>query len=417
LTGEPFRAKEEIMSNAPDLPADVAIVLVAAGRGLRAGGPIPKQYARVAGKPLLAHAIEALASLGAPIQTVIAAGDEDLFASTMASVSALSRNLLRKPVLGGETRQASVRAGLEALATAAPSIVLIHDGARATPAIALLRRALQAARQHGAAIPALAPTDTIKQVDAQGRTLATLDRDALRAIQTPQAFRFDLINAAHTAAAQAGLTDFPDDAAVAEWAGHPVICFDGDTQNMKVTRPEDFLSLETRLLADCPDIRIGQGYDVHAFGPGDHIWLGGVKIAHDHALVGHSDADVLMHAITDALLGALADGDIGSHFPPSDPQWKGASSDIFLRHAVDLVAARGGLIAHLDGTVICEAPKVGPHRDAIRARLAEICGLSVDRIGVKATTSERLGFTGRGEGIAAMALATIRLPLARGQDA
>lgn len=404
------------MSIATVLPADVAIVLVAAGRGLRAGGAVPKQYVRLAGKPLLAHTIEALASLGAPIQPVIAAGDEDLFASTVASVTAGCRKLLRKSVPGGETRQASVRAGLEALAIAAPAIVLIHDGARATPGAPLLRRAIQAARTHGAAVPALAPTDTIKQVDAQGRTLATLDRNALRAIQTPQAFHFDLIRAAHAAAAQAGLADFPDDAAVAEWAGHPVICFDGEAQNMKVTRPEDFLSLEARLLADRPDIRTGQGYDVHAFGPGDHVWLGGVKIAHDHALVGHSDADVLMHAITDALLGALADGDIGSHFPPSDPQWKGASSDFFLRHAVSLVSARGGRIAHLDGTVICEAPKVGPHRDIIRARLAEICGLSLDRVAVKATTSERLGFTGRGEGIAAMAIATVRLPLARGQD-
>ncbi|MDB5594005.1 MAG: 2C-methyl-D-erythritol 2,4-cyclodiphosphate synthase [Hyphomicrobiales bacterium] len=404
------------MSIAPDLPAEVAVVLVAAGRGLRAGGLIPKQYAQIAGKPLLAHTIEALASLGAPIQAVIAAGDEDLFASAVASLSSVSRNLLRKPVLGGDTRQASVMAGLEALATAPPAIVLIHDGARATPGAPLLRRAIRAAREHGAAVPALTPTDTIKRVDAQGRTLATLDRNTLRAIQTPQAFRFDLIRAAHASAALAALADFPDDAAVAEWAGHPVICFDGEAQNMKVTRPEDFLSLEKGLLADCPDIRTGQGYDVHAFGPGDHIWLGGVKIAHDHALVGHSDADVLMHAVTDALLGALADGDIGSHFPPSNPQWKGASSDIFLRHAVDLVAARGGLIAHIDGTVICEMPKVGPHRDAIRARLAEICGLSLDRIAVKATTSEKLGFTGRREGIAAMAIATVRLPLRQQSD-
>ncbi|MDB5651169.1 MAG: 2C-methyl-D-erythritol 2,4-cyclodiphosphate synthase [Hyphomicrobiales bacterium] len=393
------------------LSTGVAIVLVAAGRGLRAGGEIPKQYVSIAGKSLLAHTIEALAVLSAPIQTVIGAGDLDLYGQVKQSLSARARALLREPVSGGATRQASVRAGLDALSSNPPAVVLIHDGARCTPGAALLQRAVAEAHRHGAAIPALKATDTIKQVDAQERTIATLARDSLRMIQTPQAFAYALIHEAHAAAARAGLIDFPDDAAVAEWAGHPVICFEGDPKNMKVTTSDDFALAAARLMAACADIRTGQGYDVHAFGPGDHVWLGGVKIPHDHALVGHSDADVLMHAITDAILGALADADIGSHFPPSDPQWKGASTDIFLRHAVGLVAARGGMIAHLDGTVICEAPKVGPHRDAIRARLAEICGLALDRVAVKATTSERLGFTGRGEGIAAMAMATIRLPL------
>jgi 2-C-methyl-D-erythritol 4-phosphate cytidylyltransferase/2-C-methyl-D-erythritol 2,4-cyclodiphosphate synthase len=254
-------------------------------------------------------------------------------------------------------------------------------------------------------------TDTIRQVSETASRV--LDRTALRAIQTPQAFAFDRILVAHRDAAASGRVDFPDDSAVAEWAGLPIGFFEGDSDNVKITQPGDFAAAEARLLAGLPDVRIGQGYDVHAFGPGAGVWLGGVEIPHTHALLGHSDADVLMHAITDALLGALADGDIGSHFPPSDPRWKGASSDIFLRHAVDLLRQRGGMLANVDGTVICEAPKVGPHRDAIRARLAEICGLTLDRVAVKATTSEGLGFTGRREGIAAMATATIRLPLER----
>ncbi len=398
-------------SPAPPL-TDVAIVLVAAGRGLRAGRELPKQYVPLAGKPLLAHTIAALAALGAPVQPVIAQGDELLFANVCEGLSAAARALLLPAVPGGATRQTSVRAGLEALArVGAPAIVLIHDGARCQPGHALLLRAVEAARQFGGAVPGLAVTDTIKQVDDQGRSCATPDRARLRAVQTPQSFHFNLIHAAHNDAAKQELADFPDDATLAEWAGHEVHVFEGEALNMKVTRPEDFALVETRLLADLPDIRTGQGYDVHAFGPGDHVWLGGVKIGHDQSLIGHSDADVLLHALTDALLGALADGDIGSHFPPSDPQWKGAASDRFLRHAVDLVSARGGMIAHLDGTLICEAPKIGPHREAMRARIAEICGLPVGRVGVKATTSEGLGFTGRREGIAAMALATIRLPV------
>lgn len=229
-------------------------------------------------------------------------------------------------------------------------------------------------------------------------------------MQTPQAFAFELILEAHRRAFAAGLDDMSDDAAVAEWAGHAVHVFAGDPANGKITLAEDFYMAEARLSERFFDVRTGQGFDVHAFGEGASVRLGGVDIAHTHALAGHSDADVLMHAITDALLGAIADGDIGSHFPPSDPQWKGAASEIFLRRAMDLVRARGGLVAHVDATVICETPKVGPHRDAIRARLAQIMGMALDRIAVKATTSERLGFTGRGEGIAAMAIATVRLP-------
>ena len=394
-------------SPAPDA---VAIVLVAAGSGLRAGREIPKQYVSLAGKPLLAHTLDALAVLGAQIQPVIAQSDEALFETALASASTEARNLCRAPVHGGATRQASVRAGLRALAAQSPEFVLIHDGARCHPRADLLSRAVEAARQHGAAIPGLPVIDTIKQVDANGVALATPDRASLRAVQTPQAFRFATIHAAHERAAQSGIDDMPDDAAVIEWTGGRVHVFEGDAQNMKVTRPEDFALAEARLLGGLPEIRTGQGYDVHAFGPGDHVWLGGLKIPHGQSLVGHSDADVLLHALTDAILGALADGDIGSHFPPSDAKWKGAASDQFLRHAVDLVTARGGMVAHLDGTLICEAPKVGPHREAMRARIAEICGMPVGRIAVKATTSEGLGFTGRREGIAAMALATIRLP-------
>jgi 2-C-methyl-D-erythritol 4-phosphate cytidylyltransferase/2-C-methyl-D-erythritol 2,4-cyclodiphosphate synthase len=244
--------------------------------------------------------------------------------------------------------------------------------------------------------------------------VATPDRAGLRAVQTPQGFRLSTLLAAHARAAAEGRTDFTDDAAVVEWAGGAVEVVEGDRDNMKITQPEDFVRAEAKLLSDRPDVRVGQGYDVHAFGPGDHVWLGGVRIAHDQGLVGHSDADVGLHALCDAIFGALGDGDIGSHFPPSDMRWKGAASDQFLAFAAERVAERGGLIAHLDLTLVCETPKIGPNREAMRARIAEIARLPLDRVGVKATTSERLGFTGRREGIAALALATLRLPLGGG---
>jgi 2-C-methyl-D-erythritol 4-phosphate cytidylyltransferase/2-C-methyl-D-erythritol 2,4-cyclodiphosphate synthase len=302
-----------------------------------------------------------------------------------------------------------VRAGLEALADRAPAIVLVHDAARPFTSPALVSRAI-AAGSHGAAIPGVAVTDTIKEVDADGSVVRTLDRARLRGIQTPQAFVFDALLAAHRKAAAAGREDFTDDAALAEWAGMTVDVFDGEAGNVKLTTPQDFARAEARAMAALGDIRTGNGYDVHAFAEGDHVWLGGVKIAHDRGVTGHSDADVALHALVDAILGALADGDIGFHFPPSDPQWKGASSDRFLKFAVERVAMRGGRVVNLDLTIVCEAPKVGPHRDAMRARIAEIAGISIDRVGVKATTSEKLGFTGRREGIAAMATATVRLP-------
>ena len=394
--------------------ADVAIAVVAAGRGLRAGEGVPKQYRNLAGCPLLSHTLTALlkAAPGAVILPVIHKNDVSLYESCAASLAQEGKARLLTPVFGGATRQESARLGLEALEKqpSPPAIVLIHDAARPFVSTALAARAIATAQMHGAAIPGLPLSDTVKEIDAEGYVIATPPRARLRAVQTPQAFRFGLILAAHRRAAAAGLTDLTDDAAVAEWAGHKVNVFAGETSNMKITDAQDLALAEARLLGRLADIRTGQGYDVHAFGPGDHIWLGGLKIPHERGLMGHSDADVLLHAITDALLGALAEGDIGSHFPPSDPQWRGAPSKIFLEAAAAKVRARGGVVAHLDATIVCEAPKIGPHRDAIRESIAKIAGISPDRVALKATTSEGLGFTGRNEGIAALALATIRLP-------
>jgi 2-C-methyl-D-erythritol 4-phosphate cytidylyltransferase/2-C-methyl-D-erythritol 2,4-cyclodiphosphate synthase len=256
----------------------------------------------------------------------------------------------------------------------------------------------------------VALSDTVKQVDAAGQVLATPPRASLRAVQTPQAFRFALILEAHRRAAALQVGDLTDDVAVAEWAGAAAFVFDGDPQNFKVTSMADLGAAEARLTSGTSETRVGQGFDVHAFAEGDHVWLCGVRLPHTHALQGHSDADVALHALADAIYGALAEGDIGAHFPPSDPQWKGAPSHVFLAHAAERVRARGGVLVHLDATLICEAPKVGPHREAMRARVAEIAGLDGSRVSVKATTTERLGFTGRREGIACLATATVRLP-------
>ena len=316
----------------------------------------------------------------------------------------------QSPVHGGATRQASVRAGLEALASDPPDIVLIHDAARAFVTDALISRAIDAAKITGAAIPAVAVTDTIKAVNAAGHIVATPDRATLRIAQTPQAFHFATILEAHRRAARDGRDDFTDDAAIAEWAGLTVATFEGDVANMKLTNPEDFQREEARLAASLGDVRTGTGYDVHAFGDGDHVMLCGIRVPFSRGFLAHSDGDVGLHALVDAILGALADGDIGSHFPPSDPKWKGAASDQFLTYAIERVTQRGGRVAHLDVTMVCEAPKIGPLRDVMRSKIAEITGLTVSRISVKATTSERLGFTGRQEGIAAIGSATIRLP-------
>ncbi len=385
-----------------------AVIVVAAGRGTRAGGSVPKQYHSLGGETVLRRTLRLFAHHPDvhQLQVVIHPDDAEPYGRSAAHLPKI-----RPPTLGGASRQQSVHAGLEALAATAPDIVLVHDGARPFASDALVTRAIAAATTHAAAIPVLPVTDTIKQVDGDGRVCATPDRATLRAVQTPQAFGFQALLAAHRAAAAADIDNLTDDAAVMEWAGHAVATFPGEAENVKLTGPDDLTRATAIAFADRPDVRTGTGFDVHAFGPGDHVMLGGLAIPFDKGLDGHSDADVGLHALTDAILGALADGDIGAHFPPSDPQWKGATSDRFLAFAVDRVRARGGLIAHLDLTLICEAPKVGPHRDAIRAIIAAITGVPVGRVSVKATTTERLGFTGRREGIAAMASATVRLPL------
>jgi 2-C-methyl-D-erythritol 4-phosphate cytidylyltransferase / 2-C-methyl-D-erythritol 2,4-cyclodiphosphate synthase len=386
--------------------AQVAAVVVAAGQGLRAGGEIPKQFRRIAGETLLERALSAFAE--APdvtfVQPVIRPDDVDLVRRLTSGMNVL------EPVAGGATRQASVRAGLEALVACTPDIVLIHDAARPFASASLIARAIAAAEKTGAAIPGLPVTDTVKRIDNTGTIEATLDRNSIRLVQTPQAFSFPALFDAHRRALAQGRNDFTDDAALAEWAGIKVSVFAGEPGNIKFTTPEDFARAEAIQSAGLGDVRTGSGLDVHAFGPGDHVTLGGIRIPHVQALTGHSDADVALHALTDAILGALADGDIGAHFPPSDPQWRGASSDRFLTFAVERVRARGGRIAHLDLTIVCEAPRIGEHRDRMRANIANLAGIGIERVGVKATTSEKLGFTGRGEGIAAYATATIRLP-------
>jgi 2-C-methyl-D-erythritol 4-phosphate cytidylyltransferase/2-C-methyl-D-erythritol 2,4-cyclodiphosphate synthase len=383
-----------------------AALIVAAGRGLRAGAGGPKQYRTIGGRTVIMRAMEPFC--GHPqvfaVQPVVNPDDTAIFAQAVGGMH------YQPPAAGGATRQASVHAGLEALASQSPDVVLIHDAARPFVTAALISRAIAAADPTGAAVPAIPVTDTIKLIGATGHVEATPERARLRIAQTPQAFRFDVILDAHRRAARDGRGDFTDDAALAEWAGLTVATFEGDPANMKLTTPEDFVREEARLGATLGDIRMGTGYDVHAFGDGDHLMICGLKVPHSRGFLAHSDGDVGLHALVDAILGALADGDIGSHFPPSDPQWKGAASDKFLTYAVDRVIARGGRVAHLEVTLICERPKIGPHREAMRARIAEIAGLEVSRVAVKATTSEQLGFTGREEGIAATASATIRLP-------
>jgi 2-C-methyl-D-erythritol 4-phosphate cytidylyltransferase/2-C-methyl-D-erythritol 2,4-cyclodiphosphate synthase len=391
---------------------NVGLLVVAAGRGLRLGADRPKQYLTCAGRPLIVHTLEALAASFpfSAITVVIRADDQALYEQAVANLTATAAAALTAPAIGGATRQQSVLAGLETLTATEPEIVLIHDAARPFPSAELVARAIEAAERHGAAAPGTAMSDTVKQVDIDGRVLATPPRSALRAVQTPQAFRFPLILAAHRRAAGGGVGDLTDDVAVAEWAGAPAYVFEGDPDNVKVTTLKDLEAAEARLAASLGETRVGQGFDVHAFAPGNHLWLCGVRISHSAGLIGHSDADVALHALADAVYGALAERDIGAHFPPSDPQWKGAASKVFLAHATERVRARGGMIVHLDATLVCEAPKIGPHREAMRARVAEIAGLDVGRVAVKATTTERLGFAGRGEGIACLATATVRLP-------
>jgi 2-C-methyl-D-erythritol 4-phosphate cytidylyltransferase/2-C-methyl-D-erythritol 2,4-cyclodiphosphate synthase len=378
-------------------------LVVAAGRGTRLGAPLPKQYLPLGGMRLLRHSLLALCSHPEieAVGAVIHPNDRSLYDEAAAGLDLLP------PVQGGAQRQDSVRNGLESLVARAPDRVLIHDGARPFLGHEVIDRVLAALETVPGAIAALPVRDTVKR-GAEGGIADTIDRTNLWRAQTPQGFAFAEILAAHRAAA--GL-ELSDDAAVAERAGLAVALVEGSEENFKVTTSEDMIRAERELAWRQGDIRTGQGFDVHAFGPGSSVWLCGIEVPHEAGLVGHSDADVGLHALTDAILGAIGAGDIGQHFPPSDPQWRGAPSHRFLRHAAELVARRGGSIAHADVTLICERPKVGPHRAAMVARIAEILGLPESRVSVKATTTEKLGFTGRSEGIAAQAIATVRLPL------
>jgi 2-C-methyl-D-erythritol 4-phosphate cytidylyltransferase/2-C-methyl-D-erythritol 2,4-cyclodiphosphate synthase len=377
----------------------IAVLIVAAGQGVRSGSAIPKQFARVAGKPMIAHSYAALAEHPAIDQllVVIGAGQENLLVDTLNDVPY---------TLGGATRRMSVLNGLEALAADAPDYVLIHDAARPFIPYAVVDRLIAALEHTPGAIPALPVADTL--VRGEASLDEVVSRDGLHRVQTPQAFRFADILAVH----RSWVGDEPtDDAQMLRAAGGAVALVEGDTMLEKITHAGDFAAAEARHGASLVS-RSASGYDVHRLEAGEELWLGGVLIPHDKGLSGHSDADVALHAITDALLGTIAAGDIGMHFPPSDPQWRGADSAQFLKHAAGLVAAQGGIIDFIDLTLICEAPKIGPHRDAMRARIAELLQLPVSRISVKATTTEKLGFAGRGEGIAAQAVATARVPVA-----
>ncbi len=380
---------------AAPLPPFAAIV-VAAGKGLRVGGDTPKQFRNWRGKALIRHSVEALKAAGAdPLVVVIAADAQDYAKAALAGISGVTF------ITGGANRQDSVRCGLEALAAAEPKSVLIHDAARPDLPRAVIERLLTALSEHPGAIPVLPVVDSLA-VDNGGMMSGKAEREALRRVQTPQAFRFDAILAAHRA--WQGVTDAGDDAQVLMASNGSVALVQGDERLKKITFAEDFSAPMT-----APAFRIGQGFDVHRLEPGEELWLGGVKIPHDKGLAGHSDADVALHAITDAVLGAVGEGDIGTHFPPSDPQWRGARSGQFLQHAVGLARAAGYAIANIDLTLICEEPKIGPHRPAMRAEVARLMGLSENAVSIKATTTEKLGFTGRGEGIAAQAIVCVML--------
>ena len=380
-------------------------LIVAAGRGSRFGGPTPKQYADLAGRPILRRAIEAFQLPGISAIRVVISSDDRVFYEAATSGLALA-----EPVAGGATRQRSVLNGLEALAADAPQFVAIHDAARPFVEPAEIAACLAATAEPGVdgAVLGVPLTDTLKRVGTAGAIEETLPRAGLWRAQTPQVFRYAKLLQAHRVAAplaDAEATALTDDAAVAERAGLRLVMVAGSERNRKITTAED--------LTGKMETRTAFGFDVHGFGPGSGVMLGGVRIAHTHTLAGHSDADVALHALTDAVLGAIGAGDIGQHFPPSDAQWRGASSDRFLRHAVDLLARRGGRIVHLDLTLVCEAPRIGPHREKMRENIARIAGVDVDRVSVKATTTEGLGFTGRREGIAANAVATVEVPNVR----
>jgi len=369
------------------LPPGTAAVVVAAGAGLRAGQPVPKQFARWRGKPVVRHSVERLVSAGcAPVIVCIPEGAENIAARALAGLPV-------RFVTGGATRQLSVRAGLESLVADAPERVLIHDAARPILPRAVIDRLVAALASASGAIPVLPVVDSLCLADG-----TPADRAAMRRVQTPQAFPYAEIRAAHDA--WNGLAEAGDDAQVAQAAGLSVALVEGDEALHKLTFGSDFAPA-------LQPFRIGTGYDVHRLTEGEELWLCGIKVEHSHGLAGHSDADVAIHALVDALLGAVAAKDIGAHFPPSDPQWKGAASGQFLAHAAALVRGAGYEIGNVDLTIICEAPKIGPHRDAMRRQLAEVLGVDMDAVSVKATTTEGLGAAGRREGIAAQAVATV----------
>lgn len=371
----------------------IAAIIVAAGRGTRAGGNIPKQWQNLRGEAVLSRTFKTLRAHVDAICVVLHADDIAHWDTLGLTADCIA--------IGGDTRNASVHAGLEALSTFAPDKVLIHDAARPLVNAEIIRAVIDALDTHQGAAPAVAVTDAL-WTGQNGFVNGTQDREGLFRAQTPQGFDFNAILAAH----KTQTTPAADDVAVARAAGIDVAIVAGSERNLKITTQDDFLRA-ANMLGDEMDVRTGNGYDVHRFGTGDHVWLCGVKVPHGRSLQGHSDADVGMHAVTDAIYGALGMGDIGQHFPPSDPQWKGAESRIFLRHAVDLAKENGFKISNVDCTLVCEFPKIGPHQPAMKAALAAIMGLDIARISVKATTSERLGFTGREEGIAAIATATL----------
>jgi 2-C-methyl-D-erythritol 4-phosphate cytidylyltransferase/2-C-methyl-D-erythritol 2,4-cyclodiphosphate synthase len=397
-----------------DFFVTVAALIVAAGRGSRAAGDRgrPKQYCPIGGAPMLTHTLAAFAHHPRVDDILVVIHPDDAALYGEASEPYAAR--LRSPIAGGARRQDSVRAGLEALANVAPSSVLIHDAARPFVPAELIDRVIDSLKVHQGALPALPVTDSLKRAEA-GRVTGTLARESVWQAQTPQGFAFGRILAAHLAAAEREPDrDFSDDSGIAEWFGLDVALVEGAESNRKLTTAED-LRIADELLRpkrakDMGTIRVASGYDVHALGPGNAVTLCGVSIPNPKSLVGHSDADVGLHALTDALLGTIAEGDIGVHFPPSDARWRGAASELFLKHAAAMIVERGGTIVHVDVTLICEGPRIGPYRDRMRERIAGMLGLDVAQVSIKATTNEGLGSIGRGEGIAAIATATVSLP-------
>jgi 2-C-methyl-D-erythritol 4-phosphate cytidylyltransferase/2-C-methyl-D-erythritol 2,4-cyclodiphosphate synthase len=394
---------------APTISRPIAAIIVAGGSGLRAGGTRPKQYQFLHGRSILARSLQPFLDNDAigSIAVVIREEDRELFRQFVPQ-----HYKLRAPIIGGATRQESVRLGLEAFAADPPFAVLIHDGARPFLTADLIARVISNLSESAGVLPALPVTDTLKRASSGQFVETTVSRDRLFAAQTPQGFQFAEILDAHRLCAESH-AEFTDDVSIAEAAKIAVRIVPGDAANTKITSNEDVHAAEQRL-DDGMITKVGTGYDVHALGPGDNVTLGGIKIPFTHALVGHSDADVVLHALTDAILGTLGDGDIGAHFPPSDASLLNAPSDRFAREAISRVKDGGGVIDHLDVTIIAEAPKIGPHREAMRKRIAGICGVEIHSVSVKATTNERLGFLGRGEGIAALTTATVRLPAKRG---